>query len=160
MVLGIVALALVVLALLDLPSLRGLDDTARRGSIGARDAGVKRDYMFQVNGFEAEGQRLDMYFHYRYDRGIAERDIPDFRDLRSDAMGYMRSNASRGVYWETLSKGLCSELKDGYPIEAISCQLLVYPGDDPGFHSSVHTIGDIEPLAVPGPMRSAGSSGG
>lgn len=54
-----------------------------------------------------------------------------------------------------MSKGFCSELKAGYPVEAISCQLLVYPGDDPGFHFGIHTIGDIEPLAVPGPASSA-----
>lgn len=96
--------------------------------------------MFQVNGFEVE------------------RDIPDFRDLRSDAMEYMRSNASRGVYWETLSKEICSELKTKYPGRAISCQLFVYPGGDPGFHSRVHTIGGMEPLAIPGPMSGAGYS--
>lgn len=83
---AILALVALVLALLDLPALRGVDGAGRGGGIGARDAAAKRDYMFQVDGFEAEGQRLDMYFHYRYDRGIAERDIPDFRDLRSDAM--------------------------------------------------------------------------
>ena len=115
--------------------------------------------MFQVNGFEAEGQRLNMYFHYRYDRGISTNEIPDFRSLRADAIRYMHDNASEGVYWETLSRGVCSVLEQKYPIEAISCQLQIYPGRDPGFSSSTHTIGNIEPLAIPGPTPTASSAG-
>ena len=115
---------------------------------------VKRDFMFQVNGFEAEGQTLNMFFHYRYDPGIATGEIPDFRSLRKDAINYMHDNAGEGVYWETLSKGVCTLLKNKYPVEAISCQLQIYPGRDPGFSSSTHTIGAIKPLAIPGPPAS------
>lgn len=115
---------------------------------------VKRDFMFQVDGFEAEGQTLNMFFHYRYEPGIATSEIPDFRSLRTDATNYMNANAAEGVYWETLSRGVCTLLKKKYPIEAISCQLQIYPGRDPGFSSSTHTIGPIEPLAVPGPFAS------
>lgn len=137
------------------PSFLGRSDgPSTRENAPAAAAGVKRDFMFQVNGFEAEGQTLNMFFHYRYEPGIATSEIPDFRSLRTDAMNYMRANAAEGVYWETLSKGVCSVLKKKYPIEAISCQLQIYPGRDPGFSSSTHTIGPIEPLAVPGPFAS------
>lgn len=156
LVLGIVAIVLVgffVVRILtgDTPS-----QNLQRASAGNQE--VSRDFMFQVNGFEAEGQTLNMYFHYQYNDGIAKSDIPDFRSLRTDAIKFMNENASPGVYWETLSKGMCSELKEKYPIQAISCQLQIYPGRDPGFSSSTHTIGDIEPLAIPAPARGSSST--
>lgn len=154
---GVVVLGLVVLVLLDLPTIMGLDDAARQDRDASSGSAARRDFMFQVDGYKAEGQTINMYFHYRYDRGIAQSDIPDFRDLRTDAMKYMKDNASEGVYWETLSKGVCTELKAKYPVEAISCQLQIYPGRDPGFSSSIHTLGDIEPLAVPAPIGAARS---
>jgi hypothetical protein len=163
LVVAAVLLGIAVLGLIDPSSLRGSDCAPRQQGQQQRavtpGTEAKRDFMFQINGFEAEGQRLNMYFHYRYDQGITTNDIPDFRDLRTDAINYMNNNASEGVYWETLSKGVCSKLKAKYPIEAISCQLQIYPGRDPGFSSSIHTIGDIEPLAIPGPVRASSSAG-
>jgi hypothetical protein len=150
------ALALVALFSLDLPSLRGLDDAPSRNA--TPDTTARRDFMFQVDGFKAEGQTIDMYFHYRYNQGIAENNIPDFRSLRTDAIRYMDQNAAEGVYWEDLSKGVCTLLKRKYPVEAISCQLRIHPGRDPGFSSSIHTIGPIEPLAIPGPNEPSQSN--
>ena len=159
LVLVVALLAIVALGSLDATFLRGLDDTQDQGTGGGSSVAPRRDFMFQVDGFEAEGQTIDMYFHYRYDQGIATQNIPDFRDLRSDAIGYMNDNAEEGVYWETLSRGVCSRLMQKYPIQAISCQLRVHPGRDPGFSSSIHTIGAIEPLAIPGPSESSSSGG-
>lgn len=152
---AIVALGIVVLSLTYILVFRGdaPGQQAQQQRTAVSSDETKRDFMFQVEGFEAEGQKLNMYFHYRYNRGIARNDIPDFRSLRQDAISYMNENASEGVYWETLSKGVCSRLKQKYPVEAISCQLQIYPGRDPGFSSSIHTIGDIEPLAIPGPLE-------
>ena len=132
----------------------GSDAPSRQQRAPVAALQVKRDFMFQVNGFEAEGQRLDMYFHYRYRAGITKDEIPDFRSLRTDAINFMHDNAGEGVYWETLSRGVCTLLKNKYPVQAISCQLQIYPGRDPGFSSSTHTIGPIEPLAIPGPHAS------
>lgn len=56
-----------------------------------------------------------------------------------------------------LNHHLCAQLKAAYPIEAISCELQVVgsenpaPHDEPGYRASTETIGNIEPLAVPGP---------
>ena len=65
-------------------------------------------------------------------------------------------DTSENPYWETLNQELCGQLKSDYPIQAISCQLQVYPNEspglayEPGYHGSTHTIGDIEALALPG----------
>ena len=149
---AVAALALLTARFVEPTFLGGAGGPSAQRNVSAAATQVKRDFMFQVDGFEAEGQTLNMFFHYRYEPGIATSEIPDFRSLRTDAINYMHSNAAEGVYWETLSRGVCSVLKKKYPIEAISCQLQIYPGRDPGFSSSTHTIGAIEPLAVPGPL--------
>ncbi len=67
-------------------------------------------------------------------------------------------DAAQDPYWETPNESLCTELAQDFPIQAISCQLQVYPDYrrglpyEPGFHTSIHTIGAIEPLAIPGPI--------
>ena len=149
---AVAALALLTMRFVEPSFLGGTVGPTPQANAPAAAAQAKRDFMFQVDGFEAEGQTLNMFFHYRYEPGIATSEIPDFRSLRTDAINYMNANAAEGVYWETLSRGVCSLLKKKYPIEAISCQLQIYPGRDPGFSSSTHTIGPIEPLAVPGPF--------
>ena len=134
---------------------------------GASEDETKRDFMFQINGYETDNQgrqTLNMYFHYRYEDGIAESDIPNYEDLRSDATKFMDEvDASENPFWETLNQELCSQLKSDYPIQAISCQLQVYPNVSTGvpfercFHGSIHTIGDIDLLALPGPIGFGGS---
>ena len=117
--------------------------------------------MFQVMRYKTPnqgGQTMNMYFHYRYVDGISESDIPNYEDLRKQALTFMGAvDAARNPYWETLNRQLCQQLRDNFPIQAISCQLQVFPDDrpglpyEPGFHSSVDTIGDIQPLAISGP---------
>ncbi|MBF4571967.1 hypothetical protein ITJ64_05500 [Herbiconiux sp. VKM Ac-1786] len=124
----------------------------------------ERDFFFQVIGYDTAnqgGQTLNMYFHYRYDRGIQAKDIPNYIDLRTDAIDFMDAvDAAENPYWEILDEQLCTQLANGYPLESISCQLQVYPDDraglpyEPGYHGTTFTIGDIEPLAVPGPSTS------
>src|SRR3712207_3849445 len=120
---AVAALALLTMRFVEPSFLGGTAGPAPQANSPAAAAQVKRDFMFQVDGFEAEGQTLNMFFHYRYKPGIATSEIPDFRSLRTDAINYMNANAAEGVYWETLSRGVCSLLKKKYPIEAISCQL-------------------------------------
>lgn len=124
----------------------------------------ERDFFFQVIGYDTAnqgGQTLNMFFHYRYDRGIQAKDIPNYIDLRTDAIDYLDAvEAEDNPYWEILDEQLCTQLANGYPLEAISCQLQVWPDDrqglpyEPGYHGTTFTIGDIEPLAVPGPSVS------
>lgn len=124
----------------------------------------RREFMFEVTGVATPnqgGQTLNLFFQYRYDRGIAERDIPDYRKLRADALGFLTTtDLSSDPYWETLNRDLCARLKAAYPIDAISCQLQVVgneaPGRyEPGYHASIETIGDIDPLRVPGPSATS-----
>lgn len=120
----------------------------------------QREFMFEVTGLATPnqgGQTLNLYLSYRYDQGIAEGDIPNYLALREDALGYLATVDLAGdPYWETLNRDLCARLKAGYPLDAISCQLQVVGNDtpehyEPGYHASVETIGDIDPLRVPGP---------
>jgi hypothetical protein len=125
---------------------------------------VKRDFMFQVAGYQTAnqgGQTMNIFIHYRYNAGIATEDIPNYVDLRTQVVDFLDNvDASLNPYWETLSKQICTQLKSGFPIEAISCQFQVLSDDrpglpyEPGFHTSIHTIGDIDPLAIPGPIGS------
>jgi hypothetical protein len=118
--------------------------------------------MFQVPGYHTDnqgGQTLNIFVHYRYNAGIATADIPNYIDLRTQVLDFLDAvDASQDPYWETLNQEICSQLKSGYPIEAVSCQLQVLPDDrsglpyEPGYHTSIHTIGAIEPLAVTGPI--------
>ena len=125
---------------------------------------VKRDFMFQVAGYETAnqgGQTMNIFIHYRYNRGIATDDIPNYIDLRTQVLDFLNDvDSSQNPYWETINQQICTQLKQGFPLAAISCQLQVLsdsrPGlpYEPGFHTTIHTIGDIEPLAIPGPIGS------
>lgn len=130
----------------------------------AADDDVKRDFMFQVAGYETAnqgGQTMNIFVHYRYNQGIATEDIPNYIDLRTQVLEFLDNvDASQNPYWETLNQQICTQLEHGFPLEAISCQLQVLSDDrpglpyEPGFHTTIHTIGDIEPLAIPGPIGS------
>ena len=125
---------------------------------------VKRDFMFQVAGYQTAnqgGQTMNIFVRYRYNAGIATEDIPNYIDLRTQVLNFLNDvDASQNPYWETLNQQICTQLKEGFPLEAISCQLQVLSDDrpglpyEPGFHTTIHTIGDIEPLAIPGPVGS------
>ncbi len=157
----IAALALGVVRFVDPSFLQGTNEFSEREQGRAAATEVKRDFMFQINGYRTQnqgGQRLNMYFHYRYDAGIATSEIPNYEDLRAEVLEFMDDvDAAQNPYWETLNERLCTELASDFPIRAISCQLQVYPDYrrglpyEPGFHTSIHTIGAIEPLAIPGP---------
>jgi hypothetical protein len=121
-----------------------------------------RDFMFQVIGVHVSnqgGQSANLFFHYRYNDGIAEQDIPDYRLLRTEAVNYLAAlNTTRNPYWETVNKELCARLKNHFPIKAISCELQVAstenpgPHQEPGYRASVETLGDIDALSIPGPL--------
>lgn len=121
-----------------------------------------RDFVFQVIGVKTpnqHGHTLNLFLHYRYNDGIADKDIPDFTKIRRTALDYLNTaDLSKDPYWEVLNHQMCGQIKNSYPIKAISCTLQVVgsenppPGDEPGYRSSVETIGDIAALALPGPV--------
>jgi hypothetical protein len=139
--------------------LLGAHSTAH--STAARNNVAARDFMFQVIGVKTHnqgGHTLNLFFHYRYDEGITDKDIPDYTQVRKQALDYLNSvDVSTNPYWEVLNHHLCTQIKTSFPIQAISCDLQVVgvenppPHDEPGYRSSIETIGDIEPLVVPGP---------
>jgi len=125
----------------------------------ASPTGNKLDFMFQVDGYQTAnqgGHTLNLYFSYRYDQRIADADIPDYNALRRVVLTYLdQVDPSKGLYWEILVRDYCSLLAAGFPIEAISCQMQVFPGVGDGFQairSTTYTIGDIPALAIPGPV--------
>lgn len=140
---------------------------ANQGRAGTDAA--KRDFMFQIAGYQTEnqgGQTLNIFVHYRYAAGIATEDIPNYVDLRTQMIDFLdQVDSSLNPYWETLNQQICTQLKNNFPLEAISCQLQVLSDDrpglpyEPGFHTSIHTIGDIDPLAIPGPIGSPDTLG-
>ncbi|ORB13202.1 hypothetical protein [Mycobacterium noviomagense] len=101
---------------------------------------------------------MNLYFHYRYNDGIADDQIPDYTKLRRQALDYLdTADVSRNPYWEVLNHHLCIQLKNNFPLQGISCVMQVVgvensgPHDEPGYRSSIETIGDIEPLVIAGP---------
>ena len=151
--------AALLLALLVAPALSACGSSPRLTSPTTNH----RDFMFQIEGYHTRnqgGQTVDMYFYYRYDPDLPESRLPNYIALRDDAYQFMDTvDVAKNPYWETLNAELCHRLKDKYPIEAISCQMQV-KGDldggvryEPGYHSSVETIGDVPPLQIPGPRE-------
>jgi hypothetical protein len=122
----------------------------------------RRDFLFQVLGVHTPnqgGQTVNLLVYYRYNTGIAERDLPNYLHLRAAAIGYLTTGEFSGnPYWETVNQNLCAELKNKFPVQAISCELQIAgvdapgPRYEPGYHASIETLGDIAPLVVtPGP---------
>lgn len=82
----IVALALLAVRFVEASFLQGTDDFPERERVRVTATEPKRDFMFQINGYMTEnqgGQKLNVYFHYRYDAGVATSDIPNYEDLRA-----------------------------------------------------------------------------
>jgi hypothetical protein len=125
----------------------------------------RRDFAFQVIGVKTAnqgGHTLNLFFHYRYDDGIRDKDLPDYAKVREQALDYLAgADLSTNPYWEVLNQRLCTQLKASFPIEAISCDLQVVGVQNPpphyesGYRSSTDTIGDIDPLVVPAPTTTS-----
>jgi hypothetical protein len=112
----------------------------------------QEDFMFQVMHFHTAdqgGDTFNFYLHYTYRNGLPTSKYPNFVTMRQMLLNYMRPK--RNQYIEILNTHICTKLKNSFPISAISCQFQAYNGVDPGYRSSIVTIGDIAPLAIPKP---------
>ena len=92
MLLGVIALALLLVRLVEPSFLQGMVEFPERERVRVAATEPKRDFMFQINGYRTEnqgGQKLNMYFHYRYYAGIATGDIPNYEDLRAEVLEFM-----------------------------------------------------------------------
>jgi len=145
-----------------LPLVAGLAMGSSLPTGQASPTGDKWDFMFQVDGYQTAnqgGHTLNLYFIYRYNQGIADTALPNYRALRSVALAYLdQVDQSKELFWEILDRDICTQLAASFPVEAISCQMQVVPrvglapDGDPGIRSTTYTIGDIAPLAIPGPV--------
>jgi hypothetical protein len=95
----------------------------RAGST-ASVAPERRDFLFQVLGVHTPnqgGQTVNLLIYYRYNTDITERDLPNYLHLRAAAIGYLTTGDFSGnPYWETVNQHLCAELRNRFPVQAIS----------------------------------------
>jgi hypothetical protein len=110
------------------------------------------DFMFQVMHFHTAdqgGDTFNFYLRYRYRTGLPTAQYPNFVVIRRMLLRYM--TPKRAQYIEILNTRICTRIKHSFPLQAISCQFQAYNGVDPGYRSSIVTIGNITPLAIPKP---------
>jgi hypothetical protein len=113
---------------------------------------AQEDFMFQVMHFHTAdqgGDTFNFYLHYRYSPGLPTAKYPNFVSIRKMLLRYM--TPKRSQYIEVLNTRICTRIKRSFPLQAISCQFQAYNGVDPGYRSSIVTLGNIAPLAIPKP---------
>jgi hypothetical protein len=113
---------------------------------------AKEDFMFQVmhvHTADQGGDTFNFYLRYRYRAGLPTARYPNFVSIRRMLLRYMAPK--RTAYIEVLNTRICTQIKNRFPLQAISCQFQAHHGVDPGYRSSIVTIGNIQPLAIPAP---------
>lgn len=144
-VVGAVMVGVVVAAVVVAPTVAGA--SSRHASRAPQE-----DFMFQVMHFHTAdqgGDTFNFYLHYAYRSGLPTSKYPNFVTMRQMLLDYMKPKRSQ--YIEILNTHICTTLMNSFPISAISCQFQAYNGVDPGYRSSIVTIGNIAPLAIPKP---------
>jgi hypothetical protein len=124
------------------------------------------EFTFQVLDLDTprqEGQVVDLFVKYRYVRGLATADYPDYREVRRRVLDFMKIRPEEpGMeYWEVLDRDLVRQLQKSFPFSGVSVQIRVRPSErpglsEPGIHSAIVTVGDLEPVscqALPAPGR-------
>ncbi|MEO0964162.1 MAG: hypothetical protein AAFY08_03495 [Planctomycetota bacterium] len=121
---------------------------------------VKQEFMFQVIDLYTPrqyGQTMDLYIKYRYRDDLPPSAYPDYRKLRTAALDFIKVRPEEPAmeYWEVLNRDLVEHLYASFPVSGVSCQMLVHPHkdehvDEPGYHSSIASIGEIVPLSYRG----------
>ncbi|MEM9789145.1 MAG: hypothetical protein AAF842_01945 [Planctomycetota bacterium] len=122
---------------------------------------VKQEFMFQVIDLHTPrqyGQTMDLYIKYRYRDGLPSSAYPDYRKLRTAALDFIKIRPAEPAleYWEILNGHLVEHLYASFPLSGVSSQMLVHPHEDehvdePGYHASIATVGEITPLDFRGP---------
>jgi hypothetical protein len=146
---GVLVGAALALAVVLGPSVAGASSSRPSpSSVGS----PKEDFMFQVmhvHTADQGGDTFNFYLRYRYRAGLPSARYPNFLNIRRMLLRYMAPK--RTQYVEVLNTHICTRIKNHFPLQAISCQFQVYNGVDPGYRSSIVTIGNIQPLAIPAP---------
>ncbi|MCG8476137.1 MAG: hypothetical protein MI784_11770 [Cytophagales bacterium] len=121
---------------------------------------IKQDFIYQILNRKTQrqgGQQVSVFVKYRYDDELLESNtFPDYRKMRAISLHYLQPSADypASAQWEVLSRAMARELMGKFPIKGISVQWQVFPNEhpkkgspyEPGFHGSVFTMGNIEPL--------------
>ena len=99
------------------------------------------------------GRTLNLVIRYRYRDGLPASQYPDYRIVRREALGFLRIRASEPAneYWEVLNGHLVQHLFDSFPLQGVTSQMQVVPEpnpevEEPGWHSSIATIGEVQPI--------------
>jgi hypothetical protein len=118
------------------------------------------EFMFQVLDVDTprqEGQVVDLFVKYRYARGLATADYPDYREVRQRVLDFIKIRPEEpGMeYWEVLDRDLVRQLQKSFPFSGVSVQLRVHPSErpglsEPGIHAAIATVGDVEPVSCQG----------
>ena len=128
------------------------------GASDASDAVVRQEFQFDILNFKTErqyGRTLDVVIRYRYRRDLSSAEFPDYREIRKDTLEFIRVRPKEPAdeYWEVLNADLVQHLYDSYPLSGITSLIRVHPDpnpklEEPGWHSSIATTGDILPLSA------------
>ena len=116
----------------------------------------KQEFQFQVLDVKTPrqyGRTLNLVIRYRYREDVSSSQYPDYRIIRREALEFLRIRASEPAneYWEVLNGHLAQHLFDSFPLQGISSQIQVLPDpnpelDEPGWHSSIVTIGEVQAI--------------
>ena len=121
---------------------------------------VRQEFEFQILGLETprqQGRTLDVFVRYRYPPELPTTGYPDYREIRSEVLEFLRVRPEEPAdeYWEVLNRDLVRHLVATFPLEAATTAIEVRPDpnpklEEPGWHGSIATIGEIEPLRFRG----------
>lgn len=124
---------------------------------------VHQEFMFQVVDLETPrqyGQTVNLYIKYRYRDDLPSSQYPDYRKVRDSALAFIKIRPEDPAleYWEILNGHLVQHLYDSFPFSGVTSQMQVHPShneklDEPGYHASIATVGDIIPLDYRGPLK-------
>jgi hypothetical protein len=130
------------------------------------------EFTFQVLDVDTprqEGQVVDLFVRYRYERGLATADYPDYREVRRPVLEFMKIRPEEPAmeYWEVLDRDLVRQLRKSFPFSGVCVQLRVHPSDrpglvEPGIHAAIAAVGDVEPVScqgLPAPGRTQEAKG-
>ncbi|MEM9731159.1 MAG: hypothetical protein AAF997_21475 [Myxococcota bacterium] len=117
---------------------------------------VRQEFQFQVLDLETPrqyGRTIDILVRYRYQDALPTSEYPDYRAIRRAVLDFVRVRDGEPAeeYWEVLNADLVRHLHSSFPLRGVTSQIRVHPDpnpklEEPGWHSSIVTLGDIAPL--------------
>ena len=122
-----------------------------------RTPDARQEFQFQMLGVETprqEGRVLNLFLRYRYPSHLAASEYPDYRVIRDEVLEFIRVRPAEpgDEFWEVLNGHLARHVFEKFPLKGLSIQIQVQPTanaklDEPGFHSSIVTLGRVTPVS-------------